>query len=400
MNILFVNDIPFNPIAGGIERVTDALAKELVKRGHAVYYLCEKVGPIRTSLLEYSFPVPLYQFPYVGRTNNKENINYYRNLLLELKVDIVVNQRGLAGGYNDLLPITSAKIISVIHSVPNAYVIRELANIIKSTKPPFIHLKKIIKIFLYPIMYYYWKNRWLNETKKAYLELSRYSDVIVTLSDADARIMQDMLNTDDKHKVIHIPNPNTFDDSSIGVNAKDNILLFVGRLTKLEKAPHRLLKIWTYLHKKHTDWKLVIVGDGEEKDAMISYVRRKGLINVFFEGKQLDVASYYKKAAFVCLTSNFEGWGMALTEGMQYGCIPFTFDNYGAASEIIDNGLNGCLIHSFDIKQYAERLSMLMSDDSRRAEMSLAAFEKVKEFSVENVVMRWDKLFQSLYDHP
>lgn len=249
-------------------------------------------------------------------------------------------------------------------------------------------------------MYYYWKNRWLNETKKAYLELSRYSDVIVTLSDADARIMQDMLNTDDKHKVIHIPNPNTFDDSSIGVNAKDNILLFVGRLTKLEKAPHRLLKIWTYLHKKHTDWKLVIVGDGEEKDAMISYVRRKGLINVFFEGKQLDVASYYKKAAFVCLTSNFEGWGMALTEGMQYGCIPFTFDNYGAASEIIDNGLNGCLIHSFDIKQYAERLSMLMSDDSRRAEMSLAAFEKVKEFSVENVVMRWDKLFQSLYDHP
>lgn len=392
MNILFLNDIPFNPIAGGLERVTDALTKELVKRGHVVYYLCEKVGLIRSNLLDYSFPVPLFQFPYVGRTNNKENIDFYRNLLLELKVDVVVNQRGLAGGYNDLLPITSTKIISVIHSVPNAYVIRELANIIKSTKPPFIHLKKIIKLFLYPIVYYYWKNRWLDETQKAYLELSRYSDVIVTLSDADARIMQDMLNADDKHKVNHIPNPNTFDDSSAAVSPKDNILLFVGRLTKLEKAPHRLLKIWACLHKKHTDWKLLIVGDGEEKEAMISYVRRKGLINVFFEGRQLDVASYYKKAAFVCLTSNFEGWGMALTEGMQYGCIPFTFDNYGAAFEIIDDGVNGCLIHAFDIKEYARRLSELMSDDNLRERMSKAAFEKVKMFSVEKVVDKWEDL--------
>lgn len=396
MNILFVNNIPFNPIAGGLERVTDVLTKELIKRGYQVYYLCENVGPSRAYLLDYIFPVPLYQLPYMGRTNNKENVKFYRNLLLELSIDVVINQRGLGGTYNDLLPITSTKIISVMHSVPDADVRSCLANILNSTKPPFRHLKKNMKILLYPIVYYYWKNRWLNDTKRAYLELAKYSDMIVTLSTKDAGILQDMLRTKYTQKVTHVPNPNTFDGSTVELCAKEKVLLFVGRLTKLDKAPLRLLKIWARLHKKHGDWKLMIVGDGEEKEYMISYVKREGLCNVSFEGSQLDVASYYRKAAFVCLVSNFEGWGMALTEGMQYGCVPFTFDNYGAASEIIDDGLNGCLVPAFDIKEYARRLSELMYDDNYRNMMAKAAFEKVRMFSVAKVVDKWENILISL----
>ena len=87
---------------------------------------------------------------------------------------------------------------------------------------------------------------------------------------------------------------------------------------------------------------------------------------------------------------------MVLTEGMQYGCIPITFNNYGAASDIIDDNINGCLIPAFDLEQYAARLSELMSNDNKRIEMSKAAIEKVKLFSVENTANKWEKLFQSL----
>ena len=87
---------------------------------------------------------------------------------------------------------------------------------------------------------------------------------------------------------------------------------------------------------------------------------------------------------------------MALTDGMQYGCIPFTFNNFGAASDIIDDGINGCLIPAFDIKIYANRLSMLIRDDIKRTEMSIAAVEKVKLFSVENIANRWEELFLKL----
>ena len=87
---------------------------------------------------------------------------------------------------------------------------------------------------------------------------------------------------------------------------------------------------------------------------------------------------------------------MALTEGMQHGCIPFTFNNYGAAYDIIDDGVNGCLIPAFDLKKYACTLSELISNDIKRKNMSKAAIEKVKLFSVENVVDRWEEIFKNL----
>ena len=152
------------------------------------------------------------------------------------------------------------------------------------------------------------------------------------------------------------------------------------------------------MHKKHKDWCLKIVGDGPEATNMQEYVKTHRLTNVFFEGKQSDVAAYYREASFVCLTSNFEGWGMALTEGMQYGCIPFTFNNYSAAFDIIDDSVNGCLIPAFNLKQYARRLSEVMSDDKKRLALGLAAQDKVKQFSAENIVKQWDELFHKLVE--
>ena len=86
---------------------------------------------------------------------------------------------------------------------------------------------------------------------------------------------------------------------------------------------------------------------------------------------------------------------MVITEGMQYGCIPLTFDSFGAAFDIVDDGLNGCLIPTFDLKRYASRLCDLMEDEEKRLYMSQLAIEKVKLFSVEKIVDRWKNIFES-----
>ena len=84
---------------------------------------------------------------------------------------------------------------------------------------------------------------------------------------------------------------------------------------------------------------------------------------------------------------------------MSYGCIPYTFDNYGAARDIIDNEINGFLIKPFDLRQYAAKLSAVMSNDSRRLEMAKSAQRKVMDFSVSTVCDNWESLFSSLYSH-
>ena len=396
MNILFVNDIPFNPIGGGLERVTDILTKELQKRGHTIYYLCCKLASRRQFLLDYNFPAEVYQLPCDGLFDIDENITFYKSLLSDLEVDVVINQRGLGGNFNSLLPITNKRIISVIHSKPDAPVFLFLGQLVTLTVPPYKRLKKTIKKFFPAALSYYWKKKAQIDLKKKYCELATHSYAIVTLSKECAKAMNSFINITHNARITSIPNPNTFNAIEVSFDLKGKTVLYVGRLTKLEKEPLRLLKIWKHLHKKHQDWQLVIVGEGDEKDNMITFTKEHQLNNVYFEGSQSDVSQYYQRASFVCLTSNFEGWGMVLTEGMQYGCIPFTFNNYGAAFDLIDDGINGCLIPAFNLKKYASRLSELMSNENKRHKMAEAAIEKVKVFSVENVADKWEQLLLSI----
>jgi len=396
MNILFVSDIPFNPIAGGLERVTDGLTKELVKRGYNAYYLCGKLPESRQYLLDYEFPATVFLLPNYGLFEDDENITFYQKLQDELRIDVVVNQRGLSGWFNDLLPVTHTKLISVIHSKPDAGVIKFLNSLVELTAAPLIRPKKWFKRAFPFIAQAYWKKKIMQDITGKYRKLAQYSDAIVTLSRIDVDKIDSFIGCPRDVNVVSIPNPNTFSEIAIPWDLKEKVILYVGRLARLEKAPLRILEIWKLLWKKHPDWQLKIVGDGDEKQRMLDYVTKKRLCNVFFEGPQTNVAQYYKQASCICLTSNFEGWGMALTEGAQYGCLPFTFDNYGAAFDIIDDDINGCLIPAYDIKKYASRLSELMLDNDRRLKMAKAASEKVKQFSVENVTDKWEELFKSL----
>lgn len=396
MNILFVNDIPFNPVAGGLERVTDVLTKELVKRGYTIYYLCGKLPESKKYLLDYNFPVQLFQLPKNGMFADGDNVLFYKQLQSDLNIEIVINQRGLDGLFNGLLTITQSQLISVVHSIPDAGVIMFLNQLVELTTPPFASFKRNIKKIFPSLFLSYWRRKFQKELRVKYNDLAINSDVIVTLSPKCVETLEGIIDVPHKYRIVSIPNPNSFKVEGISFDTKSKVILYVGRLSKQEKEPLRLLEIWRYLYKKHQDWCLKIVGDGEEERKMRDYVNVHCLKNVYFEGRQSDVIPYYKESSFVCLTSNLEGWGMALTEGMQYGCIPFTFDNYGAAFDIIDDDVNGCLIPAFDLKEYAKRLAELMSNDAKRLKMSKAAIEKVKEFSVENVADTWEELFINL----
>ena len=165
MNILFVNDFPFNPVGGGVERVTDILAKEFVKRGHVVYYLYGKLSPNRRYLLDYEFPAYIFQLPNFGMFNDEENRVFYKHIQENLKIDIVINQRGLSGAFNGMLPFTTSKLISVIHSVPDGDVIAYVNNLVNLTTPPFISVKRVIKQMFYPLLSSYWRKNALRELR-------------------------------------------------------------------------------------------------------------------------------------------------------------------------------------------------------------------------------------------
>lgn len=392
MNILFYNNIPCNPKFGGIERVTDIIINELLSRKrYNIVMLCDYTTD--STLFDYDFQAKVICLPYDGGFNNKGNIDFYCDLLKKEQIDIVVNQRGWAPTMNNVLDINGIKTISVIHTIPSGWKLLKIKEIFRHNKNFDGYWRFFAKLFIYPLYRFYKVNKYNRVLAKHYRELLTKSATVVVLSNNYIKDLKKFAN-DISCPILAIPNPNQYNEQII--TEKANTVLYVGRLTDGEKKPIRIIKVWQKLYKKHPDWNLQIVGDGPERNRLENFVQRHHIERVSFEGAQSNVEQYYQKATFICLTSQFEGWGMSLTEGMSFGCIPFTFNSYGAASDIIDDNKNGCLITPFDLNEYARKLSNLMDNSILRNLMAAEACKKVQDFSVEKVANKWEALFDSL----
>ncbi len=256
MNILFVNDIPFNPFYGGIERVTDNIVKGLLAlgKGYKFYYLFFKIH--KREILQYEFPARIFECPFEGGFDSKENIEYYINILDEYEIDIVVNQRGGVSIMNNALSLTrQSKVVSVIHSDINYWIYRKSFLCYHTCNKSF---KSILKYILKKINPYLWSKyvSWTVETylKSHYNEMANISDAIVVLSKKYIKDLESYIVRSNT-KIYSIPNPNTFDTQNIDFSLKRNEILYVGRLDSAEKAPILLLQIWRKIYKKQLDWK-------------------------------------------------------------------------------------------------------------------------------------------------
>ena len=112
-----------------------------------------------------------------------------------------------------------------------------------------------------------------------------------------------------------------------------------------------------------------------------------------FEGFK-DPKPYYQKAKIICLTSIYEGWGMVLTEAMQFGCVPIAFDSFPAIRDIIIPNETGILVKPFSKKEYIFKLIHLMEDDNYRTQLSQKGFEYVKKFDKSNILPKWIELIE------
>jgi glycosyltransferase involved in cell wall biosynthesis len=200
-----------------------------------------------------------------------------------------------------------------------------------------------------------------------------------------------------EQKYCAIPNPNSYTDeqvADVALDTKKKQILFIG-LFSAEKAVDRLVKIWGRLHNHHPDWHLVIVGDGPKPIVARLHAMAAKMKNIEFVGFQSPLP-YLKESSILCMTSNYEGWGMVLTEAQQCGAVPIAFQSFASVTDIITHDVNGILVPPFDMDSYARELSSLMTDTDKRTRLACQAMHDVKRFSVANVVDQWEALFDSL----
>ena len=383
--ILCVYPTPFNPQVGGVERVTDLLAKKFIQCGYKILYLHHVHNEL---LMDYDFPATVYFFP-CSDYHSHENVVFYHNFLREHNVDIIINQCGLFEDSELYLNIgnNKCKTISVLHNSPMLNYEHLASEELVLKDNSFIGLLKLFARFcLYPRI----KRSYLRSRRKHYDFLFPNSDKVCLLSESYIAEFEMYYKSYDRYKVVAIPNPCSFEPKQCEKKKK---LLYVGRLDKGQKRPDRLLRIWKKLYKKFPDWEMVIVGDGKEKDRLEKQAKK--MDRIFFVGFQAP-EQYYRDASIFCMTSNFEGFPMVLPEAMAFATIPFSFDSFSAVHDIIEDGRTGVFVKPFSIKEYANKLASLMSDEERRIQYSNNCLTDVTRFRIETIVELWEDLFKEL----
>ena len=179
---------------------------------------------------------------------------------------------------------------------------------------------------------------------------------------------------------------------------KENIILFVGRFENWSKRIDRLLRIWHSVQDRMLDWKLVLVGDGDDWHRMRKLSEAMHLQRIHFEGRQNNVAEYYQKASVVALTSETEGWGLALTEGQAMGCIGVAFGCTSGVKEVLSPDCGcGFVVPPFDEGKYADiLLAIAAMGDNENMAIRQRAVAKILTYAPEIISEKWRVLFEHL----
>lgn len=176
-------------------------------------------------------------------------------------------------------------------------------------------------------------------------------------------------------------------------------IVYVGRLDFVQKRVYRVIDTWNYLEEQFPDWRLTIVGDGEDRANLESHVKALGLKRVSFEGFK-NTVDYYKRASVLMLTSDFEGFPLVLAECMSFGVVPVVYNSYAAVGDIISDGKDGIVVpfcpEGYKADVAAQIVAKIMKEDSLRNDMSLAAIEKSKNYSVDEIYNRWMEILRAL----
>lgn len=357
-NILFFCPREVNATMGGIERVTDTLARYLIKNGYNVVFLSVE----HTCDKEYDCVAPQYF------TQDFGNEQLILDIIRQHNITVVINQMGFFSYCpKSSLPVT-VKVITVMHDSYYAMYPRLQLNFLRKWN---------------------WR-RVINKSMRSTYDQSDKVVVFVPPFNDEYRFFCPYAK-DDKFAVI--PNFNSFESPQ--PVPKEKRLVWVGRHYEWHKRTTDMLKIWSRLEPQFPEWSIDILGDGPDGDSVRELHKELNLNRCHLCGVK-DPYPYYEKASIVCMTSAFESFGMVLTEGMQHGCIPVAYDSYTAVRYIIHDGQDGVLVTPFNTEEYAHKLAQLMADEEERERMSNAARESVKQFDAERILPKWIGLIESM----
>lgn len=345
--------------SGGTQRVTSVIANDLVKKGYGVSIITWYGGANSFFYLDSNIKVyALF---------NAEKINLYKNYVATLK-----------------------KYTKVIDVIKPDIVIDVCVPLSLITMPVLFFRRKIKKIAWEHFNAGVNWNRFTGPISRRIV--SFFYDKLVVLTNADKQVYEGRFNA---KNVVVLPNPVTISNERRS-DLSSKVILAIGRLT-FQKGFDLLLNAWAMVCGEHPDWKLKIVGGGEDFEQLATLIKSLTLQNnteLIAPTNEIEV--YYCNASIFVMSSRFEGLPLVLIEAKSFGLPLISFNCKTGPAEIITNNIDGILVEPDNIRELATAISLLISSPELRRRFSDNGNVSVKKFSVISIVNQWETLIKEI----
>jgi glycosyltransferase involved in cell wall biosynthesis len=209
-----------------------------------------------------------------------------------------------------------------------------------------------------------------NELKKKFLELNLFSvEKLLVIQDPH-------INARKINKLKRIK----FDDNFFD---KNKVLISVGRLTK-QKNYFFLIVAFKKLIKKYANLKLLIIGDGEEKQSLNNLIKKFSLNDkIKITGYKENIYNYLSRSDFYVSTSSWEGSSLSMIDSAFIGLPILCSDCPTGRKEFIEDNKRGYIFQNNNELDFLEKFDQMFNEPPKKIRSKLLEAKKeIKKFTL------------------
>jgi phosphatidylinositol alpha-mannosyltransferase len=221
--------------------------------------------------------------------------------------------------------------------------------------------------------------------------------VLTAVSEAASEYVRSL--TDDPVSII----PNGIDLSVYkntpklpAVDDPTKTILYIGRLER-RKGVSCLLQAYKLLEEREPDVRLIIAGDGPDREKLEELADDLDISNITFLGyiTEAEKVSLLGQADLFCAPSLFgESFGIVLLEAMATGVVTVAGSNPGYASVLQELG-SLSLVNPKDSEEFARRLDVMLHDEGLRKLWQKWAKSYVRQYNYPIIVDQYVEVYET-----
>ncbi|MFH1174203.1 MAG: glycosyltransferase [archaeon] len=178
-----------------------------------------------------------------------------------------------------------------------------------------------------------------------------------------------------------------------------DLLLFVGRIAH-EKNIDYLLDCFKMVSRRRPSAKLLLVGDGPQRDDAMRTIKRLRLSEkVILLGSiphdELLASGTFEACKLFVTASVTENQPLTILEAQEKGLVCIGVRAKGIP-DCINNGKTGYVLKRNDKKGFAKAIVRLLEDDRQYAHMKSATLTQIREHRIDAIIGRWEKAYAAL----